>query len=896
MANSVKSAPHTRSRKAVLAAFVGIFAVLASMVLPGGRAHAADPNANLTLNDAEMFYPGSGILFKHKGLTYRFAALKAPKGPGVNPNIPAWCVDADKPAPGPDAVVQVSSLKQTHNFDEGLHVSTAEMAIILDKYQMSRDANTLGALAYLVHMNMEQSKDPAGNARQLREAMQGSAPNIDQLARQLAQEGRSQAVHSYEVIQPQGDKEYTGEFHNIGLKNAQGAWIPGRQIHLTIEGPAVFTSTGTNKWNGVSQAQPITLGWRASGNGVGKVKQSYEQTPDEVRFMIDPTGKKQSTIQPLLHKDPKFENVDSPSWRVQYDFQPAGVSHVNKLTDTGKFTDMFDAKADPNYGNGKWAKDFTTGAYIPVVYTVSAYYVGENPPARANTVPQGAELIGSQKVTAHGPGKLSADFTAPKEGFVTVVWSVDKANQDPSVTDRIAGNWADDYGIPEETTSNRFPGDVDSTLSIRTTKSGTYLVDDVWITGLPTNHGEFKGDGRFGADTTHIQQALLFFPEGLEVTEENKGKAETIASVEIPAKNGFYPSVGATQFKMKQDKEGLVPGTYVFVSTFKGDDRVKPFVSPVTDKTEQYTITRTPGVRTTLMYEKQKTVPGYGKRILTDKVCYTNVKPGKEYTVEGTLMDKATGKPLVDAQGKKVTASKTLTPKEANGCVDVEFTVDASLFAGKTTVAFEKLLHEGKEVAVHADINDENQTISFEPPPTLKTTATNTNGGGKTVKPEPNQSITDKVCMVNGAKFKPGKTYTIITALMKGDGTPLMNNGQSVVKTSEFTPKSADECAEITIPFDATGLEGQKVVVFEDVKDGNDIVSVHHDIKDTEQTVTVEGKPTPPPLAHTGVTGVVAGIATAGGLLGAGVALKARSRRKTTDDVAEDDTAVVVKD
>ncbi|MDY5129904.1 hypothetical protein R6G69_07970, partial [Actinotignum urinale] len=128
------------------------------------------------------------------------------------------------------------------------------------------------------------------------------------------------------------------------------------------------------------------------------------------------------------------------------------------------------------------------------------------------------------------------------------------------VTDRIAGNWADDYGIPEETTSNRFPGDVDSTLSIRTTKSGTYLVDDVWITGLPTNHGEFKGDGRFGPDTTHIQQALLFFPEGLEVTEENKGKAETIASVELPAKNGFYPSVGATQFKMKQDKEGLVPG------------------------------------------------------------------------------------------------------------------------------------------------------------------------------------------------------------------------------------------------------------------------------------------------------------------------------------------------
>ncbi|MDY5133861.1 hypothetical protein R6G86_09030, partial [Actinotignum urinale] len=155
---------------------------------------------------------------------------------------------------------------------------------------------------------------------------------------------------------------------------------------------AVFTSTGTQKWSGVSQAQPITLGWRATGNGEAKAHTGYEMTPDEFNLMIDPSGKKQSTIQHLLPHDPKFKNVDSPSWRVQYDFQPAGVSHVAKLTDTGKFTDTFDAQALASYGNGKWAKYFDKDVYIPVTYTVSAYYVGENPPARANTVPQGSEL------------------------------------------------------------------------------------------------------------------------------------------------------------------------------------------------------------------------------------------------------------------------------------------------------------------------------------------------------------------------------------------------------------------------------------------------------------------------------------------------------------------------
>ena len=45
------------------------------------------------------------------------------------------------------------------------------------------------------------------------------------------------------------------------------------------------------------------------------------------------------------------------------------------------------------------------------------------------------------------------------------------------------------------------------------------------------------------------------------------------------------------------------------------------------------------------------------------------------------------------------------------------FTFDASLMQGKTTVVFVSVFYEELEVAVHADIEDEGQTVTFEQPP-----------------------------------------------------------------------------------------------------------------------------------------------------------------------------------
>ena len=48
--------------------------------------------------------------------------------------------------------------------------------------------------------------------------------------------------------------------------------------------------------------------------------------------------------------------------------------------------------------------------------------------------------------------------------------------------------------------------------------------------------------------------------------------------------------------------------------------------------------------------------------------------------------------------------------------VTVSFTFDGSVITKETEiVAFETLYHEGTEIAVHADIEDENQTVTIHP-------------------------------------------------------------------------------------------------------------------------------------------------------------------------------------
>lgn len=124
-----------------------------------------------------------------------------------------------------------------------------------------------------------------------------------------------------------------------------------------------------------------------------------------------------------------------------------------------------------------------------------------------------------------------------------------------------------------------------------------------------------------------------------------------------------------------------------------------------------------PELKTTAAIDGKKEFTVNGDVTIDDVVSYKHLVPGKEYTVKGILMDKATGKPfLVD--GKEITSEVTFTAEKANSEVTVSFTFNGSVITKETEiVVFEALYREGTEIAVHADIEDEGQTVTIHPQP-----------------------------------------------------------------------------------------------------------------------------------------------------------------------------------
>lgn len=124
-----------------------------------------------------------------------------------------------------------------------------------------------------------------------------------------------------------------------------------------------------------------------------------------------------------------------------------------------------------------------------------------------------------------------------------------------------------------------------------------------------------------------------------------------------------------------------------------------------------------PELKTTAAIDGKKEFTVNGDVTIDDVVSYKHLVPGKEYMVKGILMDKATGKPfLVD--GKEITAEVTFTAEKANSEVTVSFTFDGSIITKDTdVVVFESLYYDGVEIAVHADIDDKDQTVTIHPQP-----------------------------------------------------------------------------------------------------------------------------------------------------------------------------------
>lgn len=156
---------------------------------------------------------------------------------------------------------------------------------------------------------------------------------------------------------------------------------------------------------------------------------------------------------------------------------------------------------------------------------------------------------------------------------------------------------------------------------------------------------------------------------------------------------------------------------------------------------------------------------------------------------------------LKGADGKAITASKEFTAENTHGSVPVTFTFDGTLLeAGVPVVAFESLFQNGVEIATHADINDEGQTVEPKEP-TISTKAFDGLDGDKKVTADEASTVVDEVSYKN-VVVDDDITYTLAGLIVDPSTKLPMLFGDA----SEITE---DELKEFTESLkSALGIEG----------------------------------------------------------------------------------------
>ena len=246
-----------------------------------------------------------------------------------------------------------------------------------------------------------------------------------------------------------------------------------------------------------------------------------------------------------------------------------------------------------------------------------------------------------------------------------------------------------------------------------------------------------------------------------------------------------------------------------------------------------------------------KNVVSEGDAAVKDTIAYKNLSAGKTYKVTGTLYKKVTdeagnvSEEKFQVNGQDVTAEAEFTAEASEGTVEVTFNFDATGLDDNTElVAFESLSHNGVELAAHADINDEGQTVTVTKPE-VGTTATDGFDGDKNVVADTDATVTDTVDYKN---LTPGKTYKVTGTLYKKvtdeagnvSEEKLTVNGQDVTAEAEFVAEQADGTVEVTFHFDGSRLPaGTPLVAFESLSHNGVELAAHADINDEGQTVTV---------------------------------------------------------
>ncbi len=345
-------------------------------------------------------------------------------------------------------------------------------------------------------------------------------------------------------------------------------------------------------------------------------------------------------------------------------------------------------------------------------------------------------------------------------------------------------------------------------------------------------YGTIKGL-KIDRETKETISGALF---GLFSINETKFTEETAILISESNEDGIFifENVSYGEYIVRELKpaEGYLPNEENYQVTISVNEEIIE-ITVENDKI--------PELKTTAAIDGKKEVGATEAFTLEDVVEYKHLVPGKEYTVKGVLMDKATGKELL-IDGKKITSEATFIPEEPTGEVIVSFEFDARYIKEETNiVVFEGLYSEDKELAVHADIEDESQTVTVKIP---KIGTKASIDDKKEFTANGDITIDDVVSYKN---LTAGKEYTISGVLMdKSTGKAFLVDGEEIRSEVTFTPETADGEVTVSFTFDGSVInKDTEIVVFETLyRDGTEI-AVHADIEDEDQTVTIHPQPEP---------------------------------------------------
>lgn len=269
----------------------------------------------------------------------------------------------------------------------------------------------------------------------------------------------------------------TGTVDDLGIQSAAGNYQAGYTLTVTLTGPAVFDSTGTNVATVTTTAAAQSLAWHATGPG--QVSVASTATTPGVDLKIYPpqaSGYQRVLVAPA---DTTVNGYDPIAVSVETTYAPAVTTNTSSIlvTDGATLADIVHVtNAAPSTAfNG------TTVLYGP--------YATE--PAPAAAAPAGAPVVGtatfSGTTDANGVATVtSSTLTTAGAGYYTWVETLNQmvAPDDTVLSAPVTGT----FGVSTETTLSYAPTittKISSTLAI----VGSQVTDTATASGIQTSVG-----------------------------------------------------------------------------------------------------------------------------------------------------------------------------------------------------------------------------------------------------------------------------------------------------------------------------------------------------------------------------------------------------------------------